>query len=319
MDSETRRQINMGNFADVLIDEGKKKNSVLVVGLDPDIKFFPDFLIKNVDFSSNESIADAIYEFNKIIIDAVANHVIAVKPQLAYYEVYGSYGLRALEKTISYARSKALIVINDAKRGDIGSTSTAYAHAFLGNGTIAGDMVTVNPYLGSDGYLPFIEMAKENDKGVFLLLKTSNPSSYEIQDLKLENGELLYLKMAEEIEKLALETSGINGYSFIGAVVGATYPEETKKIRRTLPHSLFLVPGFGMQGGKAEDLGVFFDGNGNGALISSSRSIIYSYMNEKDDWKKIQEIEMSHYILEAAKKAKEQINEVRFNKAAYLR
>lgn len=304
----------MSNFADVLIDEIKKKNSVLVVGLDPDINFFPDFLLENVDFSSDESIADALYEFNKIIIDAVANHVVAVKPQLAYYEVYGSFGIRALEKTISYARSKELIVINDAKRGDIGSTSAAYARAFLGNGTISGDMVTVNPFLGSDGYMPFIKAAQENNKGVFLLLKTSNASSYEIQDLKLENGELLYFKMAEEIEKLASETLGIKQYSFIGAVVGATYPEEAKMIRKTLPHSIFLVPGFGMQGGKAEDLSVFFDENGNGAIISSSRGIIYSYMNEKDGWKKTTETEMHRYITEATTKAKEQVNEVRFNK-----
>ncbi|MEK3911349.1 orotidine-5'-phosphate decarboxylase [Paenibacillus sp. FSL H7-0331] len=304
----------MGNFADVLIVEGKKKNSVLVVGLDPDIKFFPDFLLENVNSSSNESITNAIYEFNKIIIDAVANQVVAVKPQLAYYEVYGSYGIRALEKTITYARSKELIVINDAKRGDIGSTSAAYARAFLGNGTISGDMVTVNPFLGSDGYMPFIEAAKENNKGLFLLLKTSNPSSYEIQDLKLENGELLYFKMAKEIEKLACETIGINKYSFIGAVVGATYPEEAKKIRNMLPHSIFLVPGFGIQGGKAEDTSVFFDENGNGAVISSSRGIIYSYMNDKDDWRKTTETEMHRYITEAATKAKEQINEIRFTK-----
>lgn len=304
----------MGNFADVLIVEGKKKNSVLVVGLDPDIKFFPDFLLENVNSSSNESITNAIYEFNKIIIDAVANQVVAVKPQLAYYEVYGSYGIRALEKTITYARSKELIVINDAKRGDIGSTSAAYARAFLGNGTISGDMVTVNPFLGSDGYMPFIETAKENNKGLFLLLKTSNPSSYEIQDLKLENGELLYFKMAKEIEKLACETIGINKYSFIGAVVGATYPEEAKKIRNMLPHSIFLVPGFGIQGGKAEDISVFFDENGNGAVISSSRGIIYSYMNDKDDWRKTTETEMHRYITEAATKAKEQINEIRFTK-----
>lgn len=303
----------MVNFADVLIDESKKKNSVLVVGLDPDIKFFPNCLLKDVDYSSNESIANAIYEFNKIIIDAVSDHVIAVKPQLAYYEVYGSYGIMALEKTISYARSKELIVINDAKRGDIGSTSAAYARAFLGNGTISGDMVTVNPFLGSDGYMPFIEAAQENNKGVFLLLKTSNPSSHEIQDLRLENGELLYFKMAEEIEKLASETIGINKYSFIGAVVGATYPEEAKRIRKTLPHSIFLVPGFGMQGGKAEDLSVFFDVSGNGAVISSSRGIIYSYTNEIDDWKKITENEMRRYITDATTKAKEQINEVRFN------
>ncbi|CAG7642767.1 Orotidine 5'-phosphate decarboxylase [Paenibacillus solanacearum] len=303
----------MVNFADVLIDESKKKNSVLVVGLDPDVKFLPDCLLKNVDYSSNESISDAIYEFNKIIINAVADHVVAVKPQLAYYEVYGSYGIKALEKTISYARSKELIIINDAKRGDIGSTSAAYARAFLGDGAISGDMVTVNPFLGSDGYMPFIEAAQENNKGVFLLLKTSNPSSYEIQDLKLENGELLYFKLAEEIEKLACKTIGVNNYSFIGAVVGATYPEEAKRIRETLPHSIFLVPGFGAQGGKAEDLSVFFDVSGNGAVVSSSRGIIYSYMNETDDWNKTTENEMQGYINEAAIKAKEQLNEVRFS------
>jgi orotidine-5'-phosphate decarboxylase len=304
----------MLNFADVLIEEGRKKNSVLVVGLDPDVSLFPQFLMKNIDSSSSESIADAIYEFNKITIDTVADHVIAVKPQLAYYEVYGSCGIQALEQTIRYARSKGLIVINDAKRGDIGSTSTAYARAFLGNGPISGDMVTVNPFLGSDGYVPFIEVAKENKKGIFLLLKTSNPSSYEIQDLKLENGQLLYFRLAEQIEKLAYETIGVHNYSFIGAVVGATYPEEAKKIRETLPHSIFLVPGFGIQGGKAEDLRVFFDDNGNGAIVSSSRGVLYSYRNEQVDWNKITETDMRRSILEAAVKAKEQINEVRFNK-----
>ncbi len=287
----------------------------MVVGLDPDVSLFPQFLMKNIDSSSSESIADAIYEFNKITIDTVADHVIAVKPQLAYYEVYGSCGIQALEQTIRYARAKGLIVINDAKRGDIGSTSTAYARAFLGNGPISGDMVTVNPFLGSDGYMPFIEVAKENKKGIFLLLKTSNPSSYEIQDLKLENGQLLYFRLAEQIEKLAHETIGINNYSFIGAVVGATYPEEAKKIRETLPHSIFLVPGFGIQGGKAEDLRVFFDHNGDGAIVSSSRGILYSYRNEQVDWNKITETDMRTSILEAATKAKEQINAVRFNKA----
>lgn len=175
-------------------------------------------------------------------------------------------------------------------------------------------MVTVNPFLGSDGYMPFIEVARENNKGLFLLLKTSNPSSYEIQDLKLQNGELLYFKLAEEIERLASETTGIHNYSFIGAVVGATYPEEAKRIRTTLPHSIFLVPGFGKQGGKAEDLSVFFDSNGNGAVISSSRGIIYSYTNERDDWNNISIDDMHLYITNAAVHAKEQINRVRFNK-----
>ncbi|MCQ6557301.1 orotidine-5'-phosphate decarboxylase [Paenibacillus mendelii] len=301
------------NFADRLIEEGTRKNSVLVVGLDPDIRYFPDFILEGIDSSSDESIAEAIYACNTIIIDAVADHVIAVKPQLAYYEVYGSYGIQALEKTIRYARSKGLIVINDAKRGDIGSTSAAYARAFLGNGAMSGDMVTVNPFLGSDGYMPFIEAAQENHKGLFLLLKTSNPSSYEIQDLKLENGDLLYYKLAEEIEKLASQTVGVHDYSFIGAVVGATYPAEAKQIRTKLPHSIFLVPGFGIQGGQPEDLREFFDDNGHGAVISSSRGVIYSYMNRTTEWKKITLPEMISCITEAASTAKDQINVVRFN------
>lgn len=304
----------MRNFADVLIEESIKKESVLVVGLDPDIRFFPNFLLPSPHTASNETIADAIYEFNKLVIDAVYENVLAVKPQLAYYEVYGSQGILALEKTIDYARSKGLLIINDAKRGDIGSTSMAYAKAFLGKGTISGDMVTVNPFLGSDGYLPFVEVAKENSKGLFLLLKTSNPSSYEIQDLKLENGELLYHQLAEEINKLAIQTRGANDYSFIGTVVGATYPEEAQKIRKRLPHCIFLVPGFGIQGGKAEDLRVFFDNNGNGAVISSSRGIIYCYTDKRvnDEWSGITKNEMFHQIKEAAITAKVQINEVRF-------
>ncbi|MEX3616917.1 orotidine-5'-phosphate decarboxylase [Paenibacillus glucanolyticus] len=303
--------MNQNNFSDVLINESLKKNSVLIVGLDPDIENFPDFSIEKTDFTSNESIANAIFEFNKIIIDAVEDHVVAIKPQLAYYEIYGSFGIKALEETIAYARSKKLIIVNDAKRGDIGSTSTAYAKAFLGNSPISGDMVTVNPFLGSDGYLPFINVAKENNKGLFLLLKTSNPSSHEIQNLKLEDEQLLYFKMAEEIERLAILTKGINNYSFIGAVVGATYPEEARKIRKILPHSIFLVPGFGMQGGKAEDLRNFFDNNGNGALISSSRGIIYSFMKEYEDWKEISKSEIISCVTDATIQAKEQINKVR--------
>ncbi|EPY04280.1 Orotidine 5'-phosphate decarboxylase [Paenibacillus alvei TS-15] len=304
----------MRNFADELIEQCMKKNSVLVVGLDPDIKLFPDFLSKQID-SSLESISEVIYEFNKIVIDAVADHVVAVKPQLAYYEVYGSYGIKALEKTIEYARSKQLVIINDAKRGDIGSTSMAYAQAFLGEGIIAGDMVTVNPFLGSDGYMPFLEVADENNKGVFLLLKTSNPSSYEIQDLILENGEQLYFKMAEDINKLASATIGSNNYSYIGAVVGATYPEEAKKLRKMLPYSIFLVPGFGKQGGKAENLSVFFDAKGNGALISSSRGIIYSYMDGDNEWVKATKDEMFKRIQKSVLTANEQINSVRFNES----
>lgn len=303
----------MKNFADVLIEHSIRKNTALVVGLDPDITYFPDFLL-DLEGPTTEEICEAIITFNKLVIDEVCDHVVAVKPQLAYYEVYGSEGMKALEETIRYARSKNVLVINDAKRGDIGSTSKAYAQAFLTNRSLSGDMVTVNPFLGSDGYNPFIEIAQENRKGVFLLLKTSNPSSYEIQNVKLHNGEILYMQMAIDINALAVATKGENNYSFIGAVVGATYPAEAKRIRELLPHSIFLVPGLGVQGGKAEDLIGFFDEKGLGAVISSSRGITYSFcFHEKNEnWRGISKEEMSKAIAVATITAKKQINEVRF-------
>lgn len=309
-----KESINMKNFADTLIEHSVRKNTALVVGLDPDITYFPDFLLHQNE-PTIEEIGNAIFAFNKLVIDEVSDHVAAVKPQLAYYEVYGSVGIIALEKTIAYARTKNLIVINDAKRGDIGSTSKAYANAFLTNGPLSGDMVTVNPFLGSDGYNPFIEVAEMNNKGLFLLLKTSNPSSFEIQDLPLESGEILYMQMAKDINALAVATRGENNYSFIGAVVGATYPSDAKKVRKLLPHSIFLVPGLGAQGGKAEDLAVFFDEKGLGAMISSSRGITYSYcLNKKDEtWRSISKEEMCKSVAAATITAKNQINEVRFN------
>jgi len=304
----------MKNFADILIEHSIRKNTALVVGLDPDITFFPDFLLSE-NTHTIEEICNAILEFNKLVIDEVCTHVVAVKPQLAYYELYGSLGIKALEKTLVYARSKNVLVINDAKRGDIGPTSKAYAKAFLTNRPLSGDMVTVNPFLGSDGYTPFIEVAQENNKGLFLLLKTSNPSSVEIQDLLVQNGEVLYMHLARDINALAAATKGDNNYSFIGAVVGATYPSDAKKVRELLPHSIFLVPGLGVQGGKPEDLAEFFDEKGLGAVISSSRGIIYSFcFNKKDEkWRSISKEQMSKSIADSTIKAKNQINEVRFN------
>lgn len=298
----------MINFSDVIIDAMSKKNSALVVGLDPMIKNFPHFLKCN----SLMDIEDSIYHFNKIVIDAVTDHVVAVKPQLAYYEIYGSYGIRAFEKTISYAKSKNLIVINDAKRGDIDSTSMAYAEAHLGTGPLSSDMVTVNPYMGSDSYVPFIEMAKQNEKGLFVLLKTSNASSSELQDLTIETGSPLYVELAKTLRNMMDKTIGQNGYSFIGTVVGATYPSEAKQLRELLPNCIFLVPGFGAQGGKLDDLKVFFDQNGNGALVSSSRGIIYSYVSEDNpNWRELKENEMFIRIKEMAISAKDDINMIR--------
>ena len=298
----------MINFSDILMKTVKEKDSALVCGLDPNLDYFPDFLIKNE--MNEETAGEAIYEFSKIVIDEVHENVVAVKPQLAYYEVFGSYGIKALEETIKYAKLKNLIVIHDAKRGDIGSTSDAYAKAFLGDGPISGDMVTVNPYLGSDGYMPFVLKAGENRKGLFLLLKTSNPSSSEIQNLTLKNGNLLYEDLANNIKNITTETIGESGYSFIGAVVGATHPIEAEKIRKKLPHTPFLVPGFGAQGGDPEKLRVFFDNNGLGAVVNSSRGIIYSY-TKSDNWKNFSEKEMRRIIAQKAKSDNEIINKVR--------
>ncbi|MGA2143050.1 MAG: orotidine-5'-phosphate decarboxylase [Brevinematales bacterium] len=299
------------NFADKLLEASKEKNSALVAGLDPDLNCFPDFLKQEIHNESYQDIEESIFYFNKIVIDSISDFALAVKPQFAFYELYGSYGIRALEKTIQYAKSKGLFVINDAKRGDIDSTSLAYARAHLGNGPISSDMVTVNPFLGKDGYNPFIKIAKENNRGLFLLLKTSSPSAGEIQDLKLIDGRMVYQKMASTFSELTKTTLGDNNYSFIGFVVSATYPSVGKEIRELLPNSIFLVPGLGFQGGKAEDLQVFFDKNGNGAVISSSRGITYAYMKEKENWESISENEMKSYIRNRALKDYLDINKVR--------
>lgn len=301
----------MRHIGDRLIEEGRRKRTALVVGLDPDLRYVPDAIRQGADPETGEGAAEAIFAFNRIVIDAVAEHVVAVKPQLAYYEVYGASGLAALEQTIRYARSKGLLVLNDAKRGDIGPTSAAYARAFLGEGPIAGDMVTVNPFLGSDGYMPFIEAAEASGKGVFVLVKTSNPSSGELQDAKLDGGDKLYMKLAAELARLAERSVGKHGYSCVGAVVGGTYPEEAGAIRAALRSSIFLVPGYGAQGGSAEELRPFFDARGEGAVISSSRAIMYAYRNAGEHWPSLSEAEISHAIREEAIRAKDAINAVR--------
>lgn len=294
-------------LSDRIIEEAKKKNSVLVVGLDPNFRYIPK-IFKRDTYSEIE---DSLFQFNKLVIDAVHDQVVAVKPQLAYYEVFGSYGIRALERTIEYAKRKELIVINDAKRGDILTTSQAYADAFLGNGPLSVDMVTVNPFLGEDGYLPFIDNASRNNKGLFLLLKTSNPSSAEFQTQILKSGEELYIYFANIIKKLSENTLGRYGYSFIGAVVGANHIADVIKVRKILKHNFFLVPGFGAQGGKAEDLKHYFDDNGFGSLISSSRAITYAYRDEPN-WEDIQEDKIYDFIRNKAISDNKSINKVRF-------
>ncbi|WP_191559512.1 orotidine-5'-phosphate decarboxylase [Metabacillus idriensis] len=304
----------MQHFSDLLMEACVKKKSVLIVGLDPYVENLPKQLFSNSMNNKEESIVNAIHEFNKIIIDAVHPFVVGVKPQLAFYEMYGSLGLKALEMTIKYAKTKDLIIINDAKRGDIGSTAAAYAEAFLGNSPISGDAVTVNPFLGRDGIQPFIQHGMKNSRGLFVLLKTSNPSSGEIQDLVVNNENPLYMNVASLIKELSEGNIGKYGFSSVGAVVGATYPEVSIVIRKYLPNTIFLVPGFGEQGGSLENLKGFFDSNGNGALISSSRGIIYSYIKDfPDTWRDLSTDDIKNHVEKITMEVRDKINTIRFS------
>lgn len=258
----------------------------IVVGLDPMLSYVPRYIINKAFSSKGENLegaAEAIWLYNKDIIDAICDLVPAVKPQVAMYEQFGIEGMRSYAKTIEYAKEKGLIVIGDVKRGDIGSTSAAYACGHLGRVNIGGknfrgfdtDFITVNPYLGSDGVLPFIEVCKQENKGLFILVKTSNPSSGEFQD-RLIDGRPLYELVGEKVAEWGELFMGAE-YSYIGAVVGATYPEMGKKLRRLMPKTFILVPGYGAQGGKAEDLKDYFNEDGLGAIVNSSRGIIAAY------------------------------------------
>lgn len=249
-----------------LIDKLKNPSSV---GLDPALELIPPHIL-----ASSGSAAEAYLEFNRGVIDALCDIVPAVKPQSAFYERLGTAGMRVLRDTAEYAKTRGMYVIFDGKRGDIGSTATAYADAYLGAASeYSFDAMTVNSYLGSDGLSPFLRAAEENDKAVFALVKTSNPSSGEIQDL--ESGrEKIYELVGAVLEKLAGNALGEYGYSRLGGVVGATYPAELRALREKLPHTFFLVPGYGAQGGAARDASGAFDKSGRGAIVSSSRSII---------------------------------------------
>ncbi|MDD6429159.1 MAG: orotidine-5'-phosphate decarboxylase [Lachnospiraceae bacterium] len=273
-----------------LIEEIKKKGAPIVVGLDPNLVFIPEYIQKAAFRESGETLegaAGAVLAFNQEIIDAVYDLVPAVKPQIAMYEQFGVPGLLAYQKTIEYAHKRGLIVIADVKRGDIGSTSEAYARAHLGRISIGkktlpvfdADFATVNPYLGTDGVKPFIDTCMENDKGIFVLVKTSNPSSGEFQDQKMGDA-TLYQKVADKVEewgKPSVETR----YSEVGAVVGATYPKMGNELRKRMPHTFILVPGYGAQGATGADLKGFFDENGEGAIINSSRGIIAAYRKKE--------------------------------------
>lgn len=273
-----------------LISNIKKTDAPIVVGLDPMLSYIPEFIQKKAFAEYGETLegaAEAIWQFNKEIVDKTCDLIPAVKPQIAMYEQFGLPGLMAFKKTVDYCKSKDLVVIGDIKRGDIGSTSAAYATGHIGRVKVGGkeytpfdeDFVTVNPYLGSDGVNPFVKVCQEEKKGLFILVKTSNPSSGEFQD-QLVGGRPLYELVGEKVAQWGEDCMG-DGYSYIGAVVGATYPEMGKALRKVMPKSYILVPGYGAQGGKGADLVHFFNEDGLGAVVNSSRGIIAAYKQEK--------------------------------------
>lgn len=278
---------------DTLMEKIVETQNPTVVGLDPKLDYVPEFIKKevfDVEGYTLKAAAKAIYRFNKGIIDAICDVVPAIKPQAAYYEMYGYYGVKALAKTIEYAKSKGIFVITDGKRNDIGATMEAYTNAHLGTVTIGervlepfgADALTVNGYLGSDGIEPLLNACREFDKGIFVLVKTSNKSSGELQD-RLIDGKPVYEIMGEMCEKWGESAMGAYGYSSVGAVVGATYPEQLKELREKLPHTFFLVPGYGAQGGGAEGVAKAFDKNGRGAIVNSSRAVMCAYKKEGCD------------------------------------
>ena len=275
------------NAIDRLIDKIKQTNNPTVMGLDPRFDMLPKCVTDKYD-KTLEGVSKAILEYNKALIDETCDIIPAVKPQIAFYEMFGISGLEAFKETCKYAKEKGMIVIADIKRGDIGSTAQGYSNAFLGKTKIGDheesifdvDFVTVNPYMGTDCVKPFIEDCKKYDKGIFILVKTSNPSSGELQDLKLENGKEVYMQVADLVEKWGEDLVGKYGYSSVSAVVGATYPEQLEQIRSKAPHTYFLIPGYGAQGGKAEDIALGFDKNGLGGIVNASRSLMCAYKSE---------------------------------------
>ena len=273
-----------------LISNIRKTNAPIVVGLDPMLNYIPEHIQKKAFAEFGETLegaAEAIWQYNKGIVDATCDLIPAVKPQIAMYEQFGIPGLIAYKKTVEYCKSKDLVVIGDIKRGDIGSTSAAYAVGHLGQVQVGSkkyagfdeDFATVNPYLGSDGVKPFMDVCKEEKKGIFVLVKTSNPSSGEFQD-RVIDGRPLYELVGEKVAQWGDELLG-DGYSYVGAVVGATYPEMGKVLRKIMPKTFILVPGYGAQGGKGADLVHFFNEDGLGAIVNSSRGIIAAYKQEK--------------------------------------
>ncbi len=279
----------MRNIFDDVLCKINEFRTPCCIGLDPDLKYIPDSL-KGIALANHgntrKGVASAFFEFNKAIIDATADIVGIYKPQMAFYEKYGPDGIQAFMDTVSYLKRKGKIVIEDAKRNDVGNTAAAYADSHLGvvdlfttaEPVYNVDLLTVNGYLGSDGIKPFVESAQKHSKGLFVLSKTSNPSSVEFQDIAHGEYGINYMLMMDLIRKCAAETKGASGYMVAGAVVGTTFPSDASVIRKKFPDCFFLVPGFGAQGGKADDVASCFNSNGEGAIISSSRQITYAYL-----------------------------------------
>ena len=273
-----------------LMEKIRRTGAPIVVGLDPMLGYIPEHITKRAFEEKGETLdgaAEAVWQYNKEIVDAVWDLIPAVKPQIAMYEQFGVEGMIAYQKTVDYCKEKGLVVIGDVKRGDIGSTSQAYACGHLGKVSVGSktyypfdeDFITVNPYFGIDGVKPFLDVCREEDRGIFILVKTSNPSSGEFQD-QLVNGRPLYELVGEKVAEWA-DTCMDGQYSNVGAVVGATYPEMGKVLRKIMPKCFILVPGYGAQGGKAEDLVHYFNEDGMGAIVNSSRGIIAAYKQEK--------------------------------------
>ncbi len=307
-------------FIDRLIDKVEAKNSHVCVGLDPHLDILPSFLVEkymNESKDSNLALARAVLEFNKKLIDKIADIAVAVKPQIAFYELLGTAGLNTLKETIKYANEKGLIIILDAKRNDIGSTAGAYAEAYLGlvsrensnkkyiANKVDVDCMTINPYLGYDGIKPFLV---KKDKGAFVLVRTSNESAVDIQDLETKDGKKVFEKVGELVSQWGQPFIGEYGYSNLGAVIGATYPEELKILRKAMPHTYFLLPGFGFQGGKPQDIAAGFNDDGKGALVNSSRGINFAY--QRSPWnEEYTEEQFAEAARAAVIKMKEDINQ----------
>ena len=304
----------MKNAIDKLINKIKETNNPTVIGIDPKYDMIPE-CVRNKYGKTLEDVSKAILEFNIELINNTYDIIPAVKVNIAFYEMYGIEGIKVFEKTCKYAKEKGMVVIADIKRGDIGSTAQSYSNAFLGKTKIGEkeesifdvDFVTVNPYMGTDCVKPFIDDCKKYDKGIFVLVKTSNPSSGELQDKKIEGGEKIYIEVAKLVEQWGEDLIGENGYSSVSAVVGATYPNQLKEIREIAPHTYFLIPGYGAQGGKAEDIALGFDNNGLGGIVNASRSLMYAYKSDK--WKdEFEEIDYGKATRAEAIRMKEELN-----------